>query len=332
MQRKDLQLCGLGNGLVDIQVKISDEELGNIKANRGEMCLVDSLRHKEILSLLGTREQYKCSGGSAANTVIAYTQMGGRAAYKTVLGDDDFGRFYASEFTDLKIELRSPMLVEEPTGVCLVLITPDSERTMLTSLAATAKFTKDHIDEDIIRRSEWLYIEGYRFSVPEGAEAVDYAIEKAKKYDTKIAVTFSDVFIVNLFRDKLEKTVNNADLIFCNEQEAMAYTGADNSQEAFKLLGDKVPNVVVTLGEKGSMIKWDGEIHSIPVYEASPVDATGAGDMFAAGFFFGINKWNDPVKAGHLASLAGAKIVSQLGARYSGNIGELIDEIEKNLG
>lgn len=330
MINKDIQLCGLGNGLVDIQALVTDEEFSEIKANRGEMCLVDSQRHKEILDFLGKRDLNKCSGGSAANTIIAFSQMGGRAAYKTSLGNDELGRFYAGEFTDLKIELRANML-DEPTGICLILITPDSERTMLTSLAATAKYSKIHIDEELISRSEWLYLEGYRYTTPDGAEAADYAVDLAKKHNSKIAITFSDVFVINIFRDKLKKTIDNAHLVFCNEQEALAFTGEENIDKAFKKLTDIVPNAVVTLGNMGSWIKWNGNTYIIPVYPATLVDTTGAGDMFAAGFLHGLYRWNHPEKAGNLASLAAARIVSQLGARYAGDMKKLIDEIENKF-
>jgi len=255
MEIKDIQLCGLGNGLVDIQLQVSNEEFLQLQVIKGEMRLVDSTKHNEILQFLGNRQLNKCSGGSAANTIIAFSQMGGSAAYKTTLGNDANGRFYAGEFNDLNIALQAKMLDDEQTGICLILITPDSERTMLTSLAATAKYSKEHIDKGLIARSEWLYLEGYRFSNSEGTEAVDYAIDIAKRHNTHIALTFSDVFIVNAFRENLKKTIDNADLIFCNEQEAIAYTGASNSEEAFDILSEKVPNIVVTLGKNGSIIK-----------------------------------------------------------------------------
>lgn len=156
---KDIELCGLGNGLVDIQYQIPDIELENIGLAKGEMRLVESEVQMKVMDIYRERNHNKCSGGAAANTVICFAQLGGIAAYKTVLGNDDLGKFYAKEFTDLGILLKADYLDNQPTGTCFVFITPDSERTMHTSLGATAFFGKHNIYEDVIRRSKWLYAE-----------------------------------------------------------------------------------------------------------------------------------------------------------------------------
>jgi hypothetical protein len=167
---KDIQLLGLGNGLVDLQYELSDVEFAKLGLRRGEMRLVGDDVQSEILKSLASKPMHRCSGGSAANTIIAFSQLGGKAAYKTVLGDDEFGRFYEQEFKKLGIVLNAQTIPQKATGTCAVLITPDSERTMHTSLAATALFTEANIDEELIKRSEWLYIEGYKFSNPSGTD------------------------------------------------------------------------------------------------------------------------------------------------------------------
>jgi sugar/nucleoside kinase (ribokinase family) len=313
--QKDIQLTGIGNALVDIEFEVNDAEISALNFSKGSMTLVDADTQLKILETLGDRTHYKCSGGSAANTIIAFSSFGGKSAYKTMLGMDEFGEFYSSEFRYLGIILDAAYTDLAPTGTCFVLISTDAERTMVTSLGATAMHSKIHINDEIIKRSEWIYIEGYKLTDPIGVEVVRHSIDIAKKYDTKIAVTFSDKFIVDVFRKDLDYVVENSDLVFCNEVEAMAYTNSSTRDEAIKNLFAMNKSIAMTLGSEGSIIKWEGETFSIPAYNAKAIDTTGAGDMFAGGFFYGITHFNDPLKAGHLASLASSRVVSQLGAR-----------------
>ncbi len=328
---KDIELVGLGNGLVDLMFQVSDIELSDIKLRKGEMLLVETHHQEPILIKFAERSQYKCSGGSAANTIIAFSQLGGKAAYKTVLGNDELGKFYAREFEELGIVLNADFVNEFPTGTCVVLITPDTERTMHTALGATALFNEKHINEDIIARSEWIYIEGYKFSEESSSKAIFKAIDIAKKHNTKIAVTFSDVFITNLFKSNLSKVVEVTDLIFCNDQEAMSYTNTADVETAFSDLAKISPNVIVTQGKIGSLVKYNNEILKIPSYKTNPLDTTGAGDMFAGAFLYGLIKTNSAKIAGHLASYAASVVVSQFGARISGDMGELKRRIASEL-
>lgn len=331
MEAKDIDLCGLGNSLVDIQINVGDDIIKQLGLTKGEMLLVDELRQKEIISLLDDKNKNLCSGGSAANTIIAFAKFGGKAAYLSLLGDDEFGRFYANEFMQFEIELKASFLKTDKTGTCLVLITPDGERTMCTSLGATGKFSVNNLDENIIKRSKWLYIEGYKLTAEESTEAVFRAIEIAKSNNVRIATTFSDGFITKLFHDNLERVVSMSDLIFCNENELLSFTEKGTIYSAFDMLSSIVPNIVVTLGENGSIIKWDDSIYNIPAYKTVPVDSTGAGDIYAGGFLYGVIVRNSPLFAGHLGSYAASKIVSVLGARLEVNYNELIGFVEDKL-
>lgn len=315
--KKDIQLCGLGNGLIDLQYEVSFDRLNELNLKKGEMLLVDSEKQSEILKSFENEKQVICSGGSAANTVIAFSSLGGKSAYMTVLGKDDFGNYYSEEFKKLGIELAAPQIETDNTGTCIVFITPDSERTMHTALAATATFGAKNINPIFIERAQWLYIEGYKFSEQSSTEAIYIALDIAKSNNTKIAVTFSDLFITEIFKDNLQKVVDKSDLVFCNANEAMSYTKTNTIDDAYNTLCNIVPNVVLTNGAKGSLIRWNNEDLSIPSYKASPKDTTGAGDMFAGAFLFGISEYNDPKIAGHLASYLSARIVSQFGARLN---------------
>lgn len=312
---KDIELCGLGNGLVDLQFLVSDEDLVKANLQKGAMILIDVDARNSLLQEFSSKDFHKVSGGSAANTIISFAQLGGKGAYKTVLGNDDFGYFYANEFKELGIVLNTEHIDTAPTGICVIFITPDSERTLYTCLAATANFGTQNINEDIIARSEWLYIEGYKFSEPNSTEAIFKAIDIARKHNTKISVTFSDTFITELFKDNVRKVVEVADMVFCNESEAKSFTQKDSSQDAFDELCKMTKNVAVTYGGDGSKIKWNGVIYDIPPYKVKPIDTTGAGDSYAGAFFYGIIKTGNPVAAGHLASYISSQIVSQMGPR-----------------
>ena len=326
MQKK-YDLCAIGNALVDIQFEISQEELEGLHLDKGSMCLASSEKQSILLNSMADRQQFKSSGGSAANTIIAFAELGGRACFQTSLGNDDFGRFYAHEFRELGITLKAPFIEEEPTGTCIVFITPDSERTMHTCLAATSKFNHNHLDEDLIKQSEWLYLEGYHFSIENSADASFKASTIARENDTLIAVTFSDSFIIEYYNKELTKVVQNANLIFCNEKEACLFTEENNYLNAFNKLGKECENVALTLGSKGSLIKWGNNIYEIPPVPVQAIDSTGAGDMYAGAFLYGIQYLQSPEKAARLASLAASRIVSQFGARYDDDLKELLNFI-----
>ncbi len=327
MSTKNIHVVALGNALVDLEYIVSDNELAASGLSKGGMTLASSDDQQLLLKKLSHLEARQSSGGSAANTVIAFGQFGGRAAYKSLLGNDAYGHFYASEFSELGLELFAEKSSEQPTGTCIVLVSPDAERTMQTSLGVNTNFSAEHVDERVIARSEWLYIEGYKFTEESGAAAIDEAVFYAKKHDTKIAVTFSDTFIVNVFRNVLNKAATEADLIFCNEFEAKAYAETDSIDEAYSALAKNMPNVALTLGSDGSRIKVGTTEVRVPAVPTSVLNTNGAGDMFAGAFLYGITHGLDPRKSGELASLAAARVVAQHGARLQSSHTELRDAV-----
>jgi len=312
-------LSGIGNALVDLEYRVTEDELATFGVQKGAMTLTDASRQREIIAQLGQRDVHRCSGGSAANSIIAFAQFGGKGAYCSVLGGDHYGDFYASEFRELGIELSAASIDGETTGTCLVMITPDSERTLNTTLAVNAAFDRTHIREDVIRSSEWIYVEGYKLTDDNGAEAVDLALFHARRHGTSVAVSCSDGFIVDVFGDRLRSVLKSADLVFCNEREASALAGAEDGDEAFAALSSRFRNVVVTKGSKGSLVQWNGITAGVPAYAVTPVDATGAGDMYAGAFLYGVLHRHHPEHAARLASYASAQVVAQYGARLKAN-------------
>jgi len=324
---KDIHVCGIGHALVDIEFAIDEHTFNDLGLTKGSMSLVSEEDQSKVISTLSDRSHHRSSGGSAANTIIAIGQFGGKAAYKTILGDDPFGEFYAQEFRDLGIILDAEIKEHSKTGTCLVLITPDAERTMMTSLGVNSTYNRDHLVEETISRSQWLYVEGYRLTEPGGADAIKEAVILAKKHDTKIAFTYSDSFVVNAFRDIVDEISSFTDLVFCNESEAMAYTKTDNHEEAFRLLNERFTHTVMTRGKHGSELLVKGERHTIPAYSTTAVDTTGAGDMYAGGFLYGLTQGYSVLRSGHLASYSSSRVVSQFGARLKESPAELHDSI-----
>ncbi|MBA3441797.1 MAG: adenosine kinase [Pyrinomonadaceae bacterium] len=318
---KRFELCGLGNSLIDILVDIEEESFRELGLEKVTMRLVESGEQSRLLSRFADAGLSRASGGSVANSVISFAQLGGRAAFLGSVADDQNGNFYRHEFETLGIAFPVPPASEGATGTSLVLITPDAERTMRTSLGVSTSLSAKHMDEKVISDSEWLFVEGYLFANPEnGQQAVARAIEVAKRNGCRVAVTFSESWVVETFRESVESAVKNADLIFANETEACAYAGVKDVKEAFHFLKKLVPNVAITLGPKGSLIYFGGVDAQVEAFPCEPVDLTGAGDMFAGAFLYGVVNGVEPSDAARRANLLASKVISQLGARMQSGI------------
>jgi len=310
------QLCGLGNAIVDIFVEVSEPEFASLGFERGTMVLVDQAAQKSLLDLYQKNEPKLVSGGSVANSIIAFSQLGGRAAFIGCVGDDRYGLFYANEFEELGIDIGNPIIVNETTGTSVCIVTPDAERTMRTCLAVASHLSARHVDEERIKNSEWLFIEGYVFANPEtGQTAIREAVRLARKHDTKIVITCSDAFIPQVFGEPLRLALEHADLLFCNETEACAITGASGAKDAFDQLKTKVPSAVVTNGPHGAYVRHDGAEAHVEAFASEPKDLTGAGDMFAGSFLYGITHGVPPERAARAAGFLAHKVISQVGAR-----------------
>ncbi|MBI2808002.1 MAG: adenosine kinase [Planctomycetes bacterium] len=326
--KREFQLCGLGNAIVDIFLEVSDAEFTQLGFERGTMRLVDLNEQKILLERYQKNEPKLVSGGSVANSTIAFSQLGGDAAFIGCVGDDRYGLFYAGEFEELGIAIGSPIIVNQATGTCVCVITPDAERTMRTCLAVSSHLAARHVDEERIKNSDWLFIEGYVFANPEtGQTAIREAIKFAKKHGTKIAITCSDAFIVHVFGDALRDALKDADLFFCNESEACAVTQTATAEEAFKKLNSDIPSVIVTNGPHGVYVRHAGLEAHVPAFSSNPKDLTGAGDMLAGAFLYGITHGVAPDKAARAACFLAHKVIEQVGARLHHGTKLFWDEI-----
>ncbi|MFU7561743.1 adenosine kinase [Roseiconus sp. JC912] len=313
---------GVGNALVDIQARVDDEVLTRLSLDKGIMTLVDDEQQSKVLSHLDGSPLNRCAGGSAANTIVAIADLGGSAGYFGKVGDDALGEFFLKDMKDLGVSITVPPN-DKPTGTCAVLITEDAQRTMLTNLAASVSLSPDDIDEDKIANSKYVYVEGYLLTGDSTKKAAYRAFELAKKHNVKVAFTASDPFLVNMIRDEIWDLITGpVDLFFCNEEEAKSLTGESDPLKCAVKIHEHCENVALTLGGKGSIVMHGGEEFPIEGVQVEAVDTTGAGDMYAGAMLYGITNGMDWRTAGHLASHAAGRVVSQLGARLQNRFTE----------
>lgn len=315
---KKYDVTGIGNALVDIEFKVTDQFFLDNQVEKGLMTLVDEERQNSLMQVINTEQAKKQCGGSAANTVIAVSQFGGNSYYCCKVANDELGHFYLEDLknsgVDNSLEGKSPE--EGITGKCLVMVTEDSERTMNTFLGITQTFSVNDINESAIKDSKYLFIEGYLVTSPNGKEAMMHAKKIAEQSGTKVALTFSDPAMVKYFKAGFDDVIGpSVDLLFANEEEAMLFTGKDNILEAREEMKKAAKHFVITQGKNGAMI-FDGDTFiDIEPYKTVAIDSNGAGDMFAGAFLYGITNGHSYASSGKLASMASSKIVSQFGPR-----------------
>lgn len=312
---KKFFVCGLGNALIDIFIDVDDATFASLDLEKGSMRLTEKEEQERYISALATKELPRVSGGSVANSVIAFAQLGGKSALLASVADDANGSFYKHECESLHINFPiSP--ITGRTGTSLIFITPDAERTMRTNLGVSSLISGDRLSEEAIAQSEWLFIEGYIFANPEyGHGALTRALEIAKANGTKVAVTLSESWVVEAFRGVVEQALESADLVFANESEVKAFGKSDDFQVAFDLLSQKVPHVVGTRGSLGVQIRANGEDYQVKAYPCEPVDLTGAGDMLAGAYLYGLSVGLPIPEAANRACYLCSKVICQVGAR-----------------
>ena len=256
------------------------------------MNLVSKERSNSILKLVTPIKE--TAGGSAANTISTLAKLGLKTGYIGKIADDQKGKVFKKDLLGDSIIYNTDLLEKsssESTGKCIVLITPDKERTMNTYLGATEYLSDIDIDENLIAHSEWLYLEGYRFDGQESKKAFYKAIEIAKKNKTKIAITLSDSFCVDRHRSDFINLLNgSADLVFCNEDELKSLYQVENTEAAQKFIANTIGCVACTCAEKGAYLFHQSSMKRISTNQVSVIDTTGAGDNFAAGFLYGLSK------------------------------------------
>jgi len=309
---------GLGAALVDTEIEVSDQFLESANIEKGLMTLVDEARQNELMllmkdNLVGSK---RASGGSACNSIIAASYFGANTFYSCKVADDENGRFFNEDTRAAGVTTSSSELTDGTTGKCLVMITPDAERTMNTFLGISETIDESQLDEDAIKQSEYVYLEGYLVTSPSGKQAAIKAREIAEANNIKTALTLSDPGMVQFFGDGLrEMAGDKVDLIFCNKDEALGWTKTDNIEDAAEKMKNSANTFAITLGKDGALV-FDGTTMTIIEGDnVSAIDTNGAGDMFAGAFLYAITKGDSFADAAKLANKAAAKVVTQYGPR-----------------
>ncbi|MCB9062955.1 MAG: adenosine kinase [Halobacteriovoraceae bacterium] len=315
---KKYHVYGIGNALLDMEFEVDESFLKKSNIEKGLMTLVDEKRQNELLDEIEGIKHKRSCGGSAANTMIAIAQLGGKAFYSCRVANDEQGEYYMKDLLSngLKSNLVSTVRPEGHTGKCLVFITPDADRTMNSHLGVSEGLSTMELIDDELISSEYVYIEGYLVTSNTGREAAIKARELAEAHGVKTALTFSDPGMVEYFRDGLNQMLGEGvDLLFCNEYEALSYTGAKDVQSAAESLKSIAKKFAITTGPKGALV-YDGQsFHQIKGINVKAVDTNGAGDLFAGCFLYAITHGYDFSQAGKLACEASSKLVTQFGAR-----------------
>jgi sugar/nucleoside kinase (ribokinase family) len=319
---------GIGNAIVDTEVQVDELLLNSHGLDKGLMTLVSIDTQSALLDGLAGYDQHGAAGGSAANTMVGVAQFGGKAFFSGKVGSDMQGALYRESMAKAGVEFAVEPSKGSPTGTCLVLVTSDGERTMQTSLGASAELVPDDVDRKRITESQVLYVEGYLFGSPNAANAAVRAMEAAKEAGIKVALSLSDPGMAEHFIDAFrDATKNYVDILFCNEHEAAIYTGAKSREEALQALGKDCSQAFMTCGGDGSLVLDGGEVVEIAGYGVPVVDTTGAGDIYAAGVLYGLTNGMSVADAGRLGSFASAKIVTQLGPRLQTRLGDHLTAI-----
>lgn len=315
---KRYNVYGIGNALVDIVTEVEEDFFSKHGIEKGLMTLVDEDRQHQLMQAIQLSKSSKQCGGSAANTMIALSQFGGKSFYSCKVAKDDMGQFYLNDLRDNGVDTNLTMEQASPgiTGKCLVMTSPDSERTMNTYLGISAQFSVKEIDDSALINSEYVYIEGYLVTSDNGREAMRHAKKLAESNGVKTVLTISDPSMAKYFGKELEDIVGaSIDLMFCNEEEAMLFTDTQTVSDAREALKKVAKRFVITQGANGAVI-YDGDTYiNIEPFPVKAIDANGAGDMFAGAFLYGITHGHSYAEAGKIASLASSKVVGKFGPR-----------------
>lgn len=312
-------IYGIGAALVDTEIEVTNSDLLNLNIDKGVMTLVDEERQHQLINALSDHlvASKRASGGSAANTIIGASYFGADNFYSCKVANDDNGRFYLEDLKAAGVDYHhNGELHDGITGKCLVMITPDAERTMNTYLGISETVSVNELHETAVANSQFAYIEGYLVTSETGRAAAIRLREVAEANGTKTAISLSDPAMVEFFKDGLEQMIGEGvDLLFCNAAEAMSFTGTENLEAAAEALKGYTKTFAITCGAEGALVFDGKKSQKIAPHSVQAIDTNGAGDMFAGAFLYAITHGHDFQRAGELASLASATVVSQFGPR-----------------
>lgn len=326
MTDADLDVVAIGSAIVDVLAPCSDAFLEEHGLVKGTMALIDADAAERLYAEMGPGVEM--SGGAAANTVVGVASFGRPAGFVGKVRDDQLGAVFAHDIRAAGVAYdvpAAPAGVGPATGRCLVLMTPDAQRTMNTFLGAAVELRAADVDESLVRRAAVLFLEGYLWDPPEAIAALRLAVRAAREAGRRVAFTLSDPFCVDRHRDEfLELIEQDVDVLFANEQEATALFKTSSLDDALSELRGRCSVVAVTRGELGSVVVSGSSTVEVAPEPVQVVDTTGAGDLYAAGFLVGLVRGAGLEECGRLGSLAAAEVISHVGARPSVSLASLL--------
>ena len=317
-------LYAIGNALVDSEYEVTDAQLSAMQVEKRHMTLIDASRRAELLAHVQGIHARKSGGGSAGNTIVAVAQLGGKAFYSCRVANDELGAFYVADLKANGVDsnLRPTNLAAHggigQTGDCMVMVTPDAERSMSTFLGATADIDHTALDVTALANSKVYYIEGYLAASPTGLDAALKGRAIAKAAGVKLATTLSDMSMINFCRPGLEAMIGDGvDYLFCNEEEAQTWCGSQDIGEVAAKVSKLAKTVCLTRSARGCLVLENGQITPVPAAVVKALDTNGAGDMFAGAFLYAATQGHTHAQAAWLANQAAGQVVSQYGNRLA---------------
>ena len=322
MMSKKYSVYGMGNAVMDLEWNIPFSFLDEQNIEKGLMTLVDQKRQEQLIQY--SDNHYQHCGGSAANTLIAMAHLGSKTFFNCKIAPDPRGESYLKNL-DL-YGVKSPPLpinrkVSLPTATCLVMITPDADRTMQTHLGIASELAPEDVFPEELASSDYLYIEGYLASSPKSKEAAIKALKLARLHNVKTVLSLNDPTMAKYCRPQLQEIIGNEklDLLFCNADEALLFTQCSTLPQALKKLSDTATGIIVTQGAKGVLIREQEREWSVPAPVANAINTNGAGDLFAGAYLYALTQGHSPSRSGAFACLASSRLVTQAGSRLDAN-------------
>jgi len=325
MTAKTLDVVGIGNAIVDVLVQADERFLGDHGLTKGTMALVDEQQAERLYASVGPG--LETSGGSAANTLAGIAQLGGRAGFIGRVRDDQLGAIFAHDIRSVGARFETPAATAGPsTARCLILVTPDAQRTMCTYLGASVGLDPADLDLELVAQAKVLYLEGYLWDSDDAKKAFIAAAEVARAHGGEVALSLSDAFCVERHRDSfLELVDGHVDILFANEMEITALYRADSFEQAADQVRGRCRIAALTRSALGSVVLSGDQTLAVEPFTLGPlVDTTGAGDLYAAGFLHAYTQGQDLEACGRLGSLCAGQVVTQLGPRPQGSLRELV--------
>ena len=314
---KKYDVYGIGNALVDMEIEVHPDYLSKMDVQKGLMTLVDQDRQNLLLSKLDNHQHRRTCGGSAANTIIAVAQLGGKSFYSCKVANDEAGDFYAKDLKSNGVHTNlGEVRPDGVTGKCMVFVTPDADRTMNSYLGITETFSVAELRKEEIEQSDYLYIKGYLVTSETGKATAISAHEMAKSARVKVTLTFSDPRVMTYFHTGFHEMLGaGVDLLFCNEAEAKSFAETESFDQAVDVLKKHAKAFAITRGPRGAYL-FDGEREIVIITrKVDAIDTNGAGDLFAGAFLYALTQNKTFAEAGELACRASSELVTRFGAR-----------------